>query len=248
LLTATLENDRHRFCDLISAIVRQSLTWRKGKGNALTREEVQKLNSAILGLGFKIPDLWDAKFLAGLSSTTPAPLSPNSDAPKIDREKAQSLATALLSLSSMPPQPRGFAFEKFLKEAFALYGLSPRASFRIVGEQIDGSFQIAEDTYLLEAKWQSEQITANDLYAFAGKVGGKAAWSRGLFLSYSGFSEDGLVAFGRGGPTPIICMDGRDLHEMLASAFSLRDVITRKVRRAAETGAALTRIRDLFGT
>src|SRR5437899_5185373 len=40
----------------------------------------------------------------------------------------------------------------------------------------------------------------------------KAAWTRGLFVSNSGFSEDGLVAFGRG--KRIICMGGLDLYEI----------------------------------
>jgi uncharacterized protein YjbI with pentapeptide repeats len=30
----------------------------------------------------------------------------------------------------------------------------PRGSFRLIGEQIDGSFHLEGETYLLEAKWQ----------------------------------------------------------------------------------------------
>ncbi len=87
---------------------------------------------------------------------------------------------------------------------------------------------------------------AGDLYAFAGKVGGKAAWSRGLFVSTSGFSEDGLTAFKSGRSTQIICMDGLDLYETLSRHLSFADVIARKVRRAAETGMPLVRVRGLF--
>ena len=42
------------------------------------------------------------------------------------------------------PQKRGFEFERFLNAMFAAYGLSPRSSFRLVGEQIDGSFTTGE--------------------------------------------------------------------------------------------------------
>lgn len=35
LLGATLEHRRHRFTALVLAIVRQSMTWRRGKGNPL---------------------------------------------------------------------------------------------------------------------------------------------------------------------------------------------------------------------
>ena len=37
------------------------------------------------------------------------------------------------------------------------YGLSARASFRLVGEQIDGSFVLGDDIYLLEAKWTNPE-------------------------------------------------------------------------------------------
>jgi hypothetical protein len=87
---------------------------------------------------------------------------------------------------------------------------------------------------------------AGDLHAFAGKVGGKAAWSRGLFVSTSGFTKDGLTAFKSGRSTQIICMDGLDLYETLSRGIPLTDVIARKVRRAAETGMPFVRVGDLF--
>lgn len=50
------------------------------------------------------------------------------------------LAKRLTELEKLPPQTRGFAFEGFLDALFAVFGLSPRKSFRLIGEQIDGSF------------------------------------------------------------------------------------------------------------
>ncbi|MFB0690295.1 hypothetical protein ACA106_07250 [Agrobacterium pusense] len=52
------------------------------------------------------------------------------------------------------PQQRGYAFERFLKCWFDLWGLVAHASFRTVSEQIDGSFQHEGNTYLGEAKWK----------------------------------------------------------------------------------------------
>ena len=46
----------------------------------------------------------------------------------------------------MDPQARGYAFEKFLKDAFDTFGMSARTSFRLEGEQIDGSFVLGEQT------------------------------------------------------------------------------------------------------
>src|SRR5690606_36805377 len=154
------------------------------------------------------------------------------------------LQSQLAGLTILEPQPRGYAFEKFLKDLLDTYALAGRASFRLVGEQIDGSFELAGATYLLEAKWKKELADAADLRAFNGKVEDKAAWSRGLFISDSGFSEDGLSAFGRG--KRVVCMDGLDLREMLNRGLPFPVVVQWKVRRAAEAGQAFANVSDLF--
>lgn len=162
----------------------------------------------------------------------------------INANLANNLLKELLALSSLEPHPRGYAFEKYLKNLFDLNGLNGRSSFRLVGEQIDGSFELNGETYLLEAKWTNLPIGAADLRSFNAKVEDKAAWSRGLFISNSGFSEDGLTAFGKG--KSIICMDGFDMSETLMNNRSFTEVISRKVRRAAETGTPFVRVRDLY--
>jgi len=128
---------------------------------------------------------------------------------QIDEDVSRRLFSQLIEVSRLPPQQRGYELEKFLKSLFDAYGLSGRASFRLTGEQIDGSFAMHNETYLLEAKWQNSPIGAEDLHAFEGKLGQKASWSRGLFVSINGFSEDGILAFGKG--KRLICMDGLDL-------------------------------------
>lgn len=167
-----------------------------------------------------------------------------SELPSINDEISRKLIVRLVQLTSIPPQKRGYDFEIFLKELFKAYGLAPRASFRLVGEQIDGSFVLHNETYLLEAKWQNAPTGAADLHTFEGKLGQKASWSRGLFVSNSGFSPDGLQAFGKG--KRLICMDGLDLSEMLRMKLSFVDVMDAKVRMAAETGYPFMSVRDLF--
>ena len=180
-----------------------------------------------------------------LQSEFPTTASTNPAAtPAFDRHTIARLRDDLIALSRLDPQPRGYAFEKFLKEAFTLFGLEPRDPFRLRGEQIDGSFVLSNEIYLLEAKWQSILCGNAELHAFHGKVEQKAAWTRGLYISYTGFSEDGLHAFGRG--KRVICMDGLDLSDALTRELPLNHVLERKVRRAAETGSAFVRVRDLF--
>ena len=163
---------------------------------------------------------------------------------QIDENLSQRIFSQLIELAALAPQNRGFAFERFLKDLFDAYGLSARSSFRLIGEQIDGSFVLNKETYLLEAKWQNAPTGAADLHTFEGKLSQKASWSRGLFLSNSGFSSDGLQAFGKG--KRIVCMDGFDLSEMLRRRLSVVDVLEAKVRRAAETGRPFIPVRELF--
>lgn len=164
--------------------------------------------------------------------------------PAFDRPRLLTLRSDLLGLTQLTAQKRGYAFEALLRDLFNVFGLEAREPFRLKGEQIDGSFLLQGETYLVEAKWQDAQTGVADLHTFHGKVEQKAAWTRGLFVSHSGFTEDGLVAFGRG--KKVICMDGLDLYETLSRELPLNNVLERKVRRAAETGLPFARVRDLF--
>ena len=149
-------------------------------------------------------------------------------------------------LTVLTAHHRGFEFERFLNEVFTSFHLVPRGSFRITGEQIDGSLQFQGETYLVEAKLQNHPAREADLLTFAGKVAGKAKWSRGLFISYSGFSKDGLEAFARGKPTQVICMDGLDFHYIFEGTLDLNEILERKARRAVETNEAFVSVRELF--
>jgi hypothetical protein len=98
----------------------------------------------------------------------------------------------------------------------------------------------------MEAKWQARPIANSDLLVFSGKVGGKAEWSRGLLISYSGFTQDGLDAFSRGRPTNVVCMSDVDLNHIILGKLSLVDVLDRKVRHAGETNEAFASVQKLF--
>jgi hypothetical protein len=243
LLKRTLEYRRNRFTALIIAIVHQSMTWRRGKGNPLTRDEIDRLNTALPGVSFKIPELLDSVFLKSFGEGQKPAV--NNTRATLSEASAQTLIARLMEVSKLSPQERGLRFEGFLSDMFAAFDLAPRGSFRITGEQIDGSFRLHAETYLIEAKWHGPQIGFADLMAFSGKVAGKAAWARGLFVSNSGFTQDGLEAFSRGRQTNLICIDGLDLYEVLSRRVSLISVLEEKARRAAETNRAYIPVRDL---
>jgi hypothetical protein len=243
LLTATLEQHRSHFTKLIVAIVRQAMTYRRGKGNPLTRTEINRLNSILPGLRFKIPELLDPGFLSSFDQMRleEAP----AQATMLSAAKAEELATLLIEITKLDPQTRGLRFERFLGELFGGFGLAPRSAFRLVGEQIDGSFKLQGQTYLVEAKWHGPQVGFADLMTFSGKVAGKASWSRGLLVSNSGFTTEGLEAFSRGRQANLICADGLDLYEVLSRRVSLIDVLEEKARCAAETNRAFVAVREL---
>ena len=192
---------------------------------------VSEFNDLLVRLGGKAPANDSKSFFVPHDET-------------IDESTAKELLDSLMELAAKDPHPRGYAFESFLKKLFDVSGMSGRASFRLLGEQIDGSFELDGETYLLEAKWTNLPVNAADLRSFNAKVQDKAAWSRGLFVSNSGFTEEGLHAFGRG--NSLVCMDGLDLSEMLMRKIGFKSVLSKKVRRAAETGKPFVRLRDLI--
>jgi hypothetical protein len=127
LLEETYNADQHRLCPLIEAVVRQSLTWRQGKGSPLRRDEIDALNAVMLRLGFKIPGLHDPRFLAGLAdSTKPVPAQTGLNAMLV-----ADLQRELIELAQLSPTTRGLRFEHLLTELFAAFGLAPKGSVRL---------------------------------------------------------------------------------------------------------------------
>lgn len=132
-------------------------------------------------------------------------------------------------------QQRGYALEKLLNDLFNLFDLNSRASFRIKGEQIDGSFSFDGEDYLLEAKWQKSLPNAGDLYKFAGKVNGKRKNTLGLFFSMDGFSKECAQA-NNPDIRSLILMNGADLDAVLNDRIPLDELLYRKRRYASDTG------------
>jgi len=131
-------------------------------------------------------------------------------------------------LSSTDPQKRGYRLEKILRELFALFDLDPKASFKIVGEQIDGAFTFDGTDYLLEGKWQQAPVTAQNLDALAGKLSRKLDNTLGLYLSVNGFSEDAVTTHSAGRRLMLL-MDGSDLMAVLENRIDLTQLLLRKL-------------------
>ncbi len=148
-------------------------------------------------------------------------------------------------VSSTNPQARGFQLEKIMRELFNLFDLDPKASFKIMGEQIDGAFTFENIDYLFEGKWQQEPADIQDLDAFSGKLVRKLENTLGLFLSINGFSEDAVKAHSTGRRLMIL-MDGSDLMAVLEGRIDLIQLLLRKRRYAAQTGNIYLRIHEIM--
>lgn len=138
-------------------------------------------------------------------------------------------------VSSKNQQSRGFELEKVLFDIFELFDLDPKASFRNLGEQIDGAFTLEGIDYLFEAKWHKQPIDSAELDAFVGKINRKLDNTLGLFLSINGFSE-GAVRNHSLGRSTVILVDGMDLMAVLENQIDFVSLIVRKRRHAAHTG------------
>lgn len=249
LLEQTLKSKRDRFEPLVLSIVSEGIKYRRSKGNEVVESEIHAINRIIKEIGFKFPDLWDPAFLASLGRDPfPSPVEKStaqSFAPTplgIIQSELPSLRSEFYQLATLPDrQAAGFSFERLLNRLFELFGLKPRTSYRIQGEQIDGSFELDSETYLLEAKWVSTPVNEGALLAFRGKIEGKSVFTRGLFLSANGFTPDALAAITRGKQPTFILADGYDLSQVFEQTIRLDDLLRKKVRNLAECGEMLTR-------
>ncbi len=133
-------------------------------------------------------------------------------------------------------QSRGFAFERYLNRLFESFDLMPNGSFKTSGEQIDGSFLLYDEVYLLEAKWRSEKTSKADLVLFNEKVKSKSRITRGLFISYMGYTKEALENFGQGTEVAIVLMSVQELAISLERKYPLQEVLFKKIRALAERG------------
>lgn len=243
LLEKTLSQRRDRFCVLVERMVRGGLKYRAKKGNPITAADIRSLNAVVAKVGFKIPDLWDPKFIASLPTgaspnpTVPIPEPTTPSRPDL-RPALEALREEFLALHALGGrQEAGIKLEGLLTRLFTLFDLEPNGPFRVVGEQIDGSFDLDREVYLLEAKWTAEKVSEAALLVLRGKIEGKSQFTRGLFLSINGYTPDAVEAITRGKSPNFIMLDGSHFYRVLDSHVRLDTILRRLVRHLAETGA-----------
>ena len=258
LLQRTLEHRRGQFERLILEIVRAGLTYRHKQGKPIRPNEIEKLNGYLLDVGFKFPDLWDQDFIASLRLDSAERAKKRVDEviaherQKVAEESRRctdlrELKEQFFSLhNEVSPQAAGLLFEKILNRMFALHGLAPREPFRVVGEQIDGSFDLDHETYLVEAKWEKGPVSEASLLIFRGKIEGKSAFTRGVFISLNGITDEARQAITQGKQPTFYTIDGYDLTMVLSDQVGLIEFLRQRRRLLAEEGKVVVPFPQLW--
>lgn len=133
-------------------------------------------------------------------------------------------------------QKRGYLLETFLNDLFEHEGLDPRRYFKLIGEQIDGSFAWRTRTCLVEAKWVKDPVAGAEFGAFSYKLEGKTVDTRGLYISINGYSTEAMRGMNSKGALKFVCIDGAHIMRALVSYEGLGPILERVWRHADETG------------
>lgn len=160
-------------------------------------------------------------------------------------DKLNNLKSQFYVIVAQPSQERGYSLEKFLNELFALFDIDAKASFRVVGEQIDGAFTFEGTEYLLEAKWRQLKSSTSDLDNFSGKIKRKLENTLGLFISINGFEDSAVQLYSQNGAA-IILMSGADIMAVLEDRISFPELITKKRQHASRTGVIFIEAKDIL--
>ncbi|WP_434176382.1 restriction endonuclease [Brachybacterium conglomeratum] len=151
-------------------------------------------------------------------------------------EDINGLKTRFLELhDSASPQQRGLELEHFLVDLVSIFDVEPRLGYVTALEQIDGSFRLDNQDYIVEAKWQKPPVSRAAVDTFAGKIARKGKNALGLFVAINGLSSTAREAHRES--TPFITMDGADLFSVLEQRIRLDDPLRIKQRHANDTGS-----------
>lgn len=137
----------------------------------------------------------------------------------------------------LKPQQRGYEFEKLIEARLKNESLEPRASYKPKAEQIDGSFFWEGRTFLLEAKWVKDKVSASTIYAFRGKVEGKFHTTSGIFLAVNGYHNDVEEGLKAGKALNILLFDKSDIQLIFNDDVTFLEVLKFKLRHAGDTGS-----------
>jgi len=156
--------------------------------------------------------------------------------------KLEELKKTFFNSYLLEPIQRGYKFEEILRDLNELFDLDPRASYKIDGGQIDGSFSLDNTEYIIEAKWHTPPIDHTHIIIFIEKASRMLENTLGLFISHSSFTE---TAIAKANNRNIILMDGEDLVYVLENKIDYLDLLRKKKKYASQTGNCFYKAKEV---
>lgn len=136
---------------------------------------------------------------------------------------------------------RGRALEAVLNSLFTAYGVLVREAFTVKGrcgegviEQIDGLVEIDGHLYLVELKWWSTALGTAEVSPHIVRVFGRGGQARGLFISYSEFTEPAIATCREAlaGGAVVVLSKLQEIVELLERQADLKKWLKAKVTAA----------------
>lgn len=256
LLELTLEQQRALFEPLMVEIVRAGIAYRKKNRNPLTTRELDQITGHMLDLGFSCAQLREPALRTTLAQSDAERAYDAVKRAQLDEELRRNqrsqrdqlfdLMRELEQLAELKDRAAaGRRFEALLVNLFEAFGLKARGSFRVTGEEIDGSFELDHSVYLVEAKWLQKPVSHSELLVFHGKIGGKAPFTRGVFIALNDVSREARDGIRQGKQPAFFVMNGHDLMMVLSGAIGLVEFLRQRRRLLDEQGRVFVPFAEL---
>jgi hypothetical protein len=138
----------------------------------------------------------------------------------------------MVASSTVTPQRRGRQLEWLLLGILQVERLAPEHRVVIPGEEVDLTFVLDGQHYLMECKWEQRPVGLPALERFATKVRRKAEGTFGVVLSMSGYVRGINVKAARGERLNCVGLTRRHLVRVLGGRATWAETV-RRARRAA---------------
>jgi len=155
---------------------------------------------------------------------------------------------ALRTSHESAPQRRGQAFNELIAAMLRWWGIGANSSIRGTGgrDEIDVAFAVNETRFVLEAKWQKQPVSADPLEKLHGRIRSRAAGTRGIFLSMSGYTRPAHEAAEHNKWSDILLLDNQHFEAMLCGVLPPSDLLTAILDHASYRGGTYVSLTDLL--
>jgi len=137
------------------------------------------------------------------------------------------------------PQARGIRFNGLFAEMLRCWGIEADVSTARPGNgEIDVTFTLAGERYLVEAKWEKGKTNADPLFKLHGRLRQRLRGPIGIFMSMAGYTSDAVDGLNRGSQLEMLLFDRSHFEAMLSGLVPPQELIQLAHDRAAFRGEA----------